>query len=260
MERKYSLQNILRAIDFIVAHKLRSDSFALEAIRSIKWKIADKERMCEQIKGLVGIGDKLIEKRSGLNSDVIYRVFRRDTNRYIMKQSRRIKFYELVIDLLGNYRECRTHIVCATTEFPENLPGYRKNFEDPSKWYVLPDAPKQLKEAFVKDSGGTVHSDFMTYADMLQKHTDSQTAGTFSPNMDSAGPLYYFHVQAMVYTGTFNRMYPIVLMLTVDISHDGKTLYFDGKKMPHHWIPIMVRIPRKPREKSTETNEQGETR
>ena len=256
MERKYSLQNILRAIDFIVAHKLRSDSFALEAIRSIKWKIADKERMCEQIKGLVGIGDKLIEKRSGLNSDVIYRVFRRDTNRYIMKQSRRIKFYELVIDLLGNYRECRTHMMCATTTFPENLPGYRKNFEDPSKWYVLPGAPKQLKEAFAEDSGGKIHGDFMTYADKLQKRTDSQSDVTFSP----PAPFYYRHVQAMVYTGTYHRMYPIVLMLTLDITPNGKALYFDGRKLPHHWIPIMVRIPRKPREKSAETNEQGETR
>lgn len=75
---------------------------ASRKIRKAKGRVDDKNRLCEDIKDLVGLGDHIIKKRNcKLNTDLMYRVFRRDANLYAAKQARRIKFYELARELPG---------------------------------------------------------------------------------------------------------------------------------------------------------------
>lgn len=264
MEKKFSRTNIVRAVDFISEHKVDSMRQASDRINKAKSLIKVKNNLCEDIKELAGIGDIIIKKRTcKLNTDLMYRVFRRDANRYATKQARRIKFYELVRDLYMNYQECRAHIMCSTTKFPENLPAYKKELEDDSKWFVLPVAASKLSQAMFRDSNGTVHNDFLDYAIKLKKRADA---------INPAKMQYYIQqhdgitVQTMVYTGKFNRMYPIILMLTLDLDRFGNFRISPSHnlnlklRIPDNWIPIMFRIPKEPRKESADTPTQGEAR
>jgi hypothetical protein len=264
MEKKFSRNNIVRAVDFISEHKVSSMQQASDRIKKAKARVKEKNQLCEYIKELAGIGDSIIKKRNcNLNTDVMYRVFRRDANRYATKQARRIKFYELVRDLYMNHQECRAHIMCSTTEFPENLPAYKKELEDDRKWWVLPVAGSKLSQAMFRDSNGTVHDDFLDYAVKLKRRADG---------INPAKMQYYIQqhdgitVQTMVYTGKFNRMYPIILMLTLDLDRFGNFRIAPSHnlnlklRIPDNWIPIMFRIPKEPRKESTDTPTQGDAR
>lgn len=267
MEKKFSRNNIVRAVDFIVQHGVHTMWKASGRIRKAQSRVDDKNRLCEAIKELAGIGDNLIKKRScTLNTDVMYRVFRRDANRYATKQARRIKFYELVRDLYMNYQECKAHIMCSTVDSPERLPAYKKELADDAKWCVFPSAARQLSSTFTKDSSGKVHSDFITFAGRLPDRVTASTALSLpKPMLDRFAELSKtgmtgIAVQAMVYTGKFTRMYPIVLMLTIYIDefYNAKLHDSHGRPVPipDNWIPIMYRIPKEPKDTTT----QGETR
>ena len=271
MEKKFSLNNIARAVDFMVQHGVHTMWTASERIRKAPSLVDDKKRLCEDIKNLAGLGDHIIKKRNcKLNTDLMYRVFRRDTNRYAIKQARRIKFYELVRDLYMNYQECKAHIMCSTVESPERLPSYKKEMGDDSKWCVFPSAARQLSSAFTKDSDGKVHSDFITFAGRLPYRVTASTAAPMpKPMMErfaelSKAGMTGIAVQAMVYTGKFTRMYPIVLMLTIYVDEFYNVRLHDSHgrpvPIPDTWIPIMYRIPKEPRKESTDTPTQGEAR
>ncbi len=267
MEKKFSLNNIVRAVDFMVQHGVHTMWKASGKIRKAQSLVDDKNRLCEDIKDLVGLGDHIIKKRNcKLNTDLMYRVFRRDANRYATKQARRIKFYELVRDLYMNYQECKTHIMCSTVDSPERLPDYKKEMGDDSKWCVFPSAARQLSSAFTKDSSGKVLPDFITFAGRLPDRVTASTAAPMpKPMMErlaelSKAGMTGIAVQAMVYTGKFNRMYPIVLMLTIYIDEFYNVKLHDSHgrlvPIPENWIPIMYRIPKEPKHTTT----QGETR
>lgn len=264
MIKKFSRSNIVSAVDFISEHKVSSMRLANDRIKKAKARVKEKNQLCEDIKELAGIGDSIIKKRNcNLNTDVMYRVFRRDANRYATKQARRIKFYELVKDLYMNQQECRAHIMCSTTEFPENLPAYKKELEDGRKWWVLPDAGSKLSQAMFKDSNGTVHDDFLDYAVKLKKRADGINPSKLKDYLQQHDNIT---VQTMVYTGKFNRMYPIILMLTLDLDRFGHFRISPSHninlklRIPDNWIPIMFRIPKEPRKESADTTTQGETR
>jgi hypothetical protein len=264
MEKKFSRNNIVRAVDFISEYETHSMWKAYDRIKKAKTRVKEKNQLCEDIKELAGIGDTIIKNRScKLNTDLMYRVFRRDANRYATKQARRIKFYELVTDLYMNYQECRAHIMCSATKFPENLPAYKKELEDDHKWWVLPDAGSKLSQAMFKDSNGIVHNDFLDYAIKLKRRADGITPSKLEDYLQQHGNIT---VQAMVYTGKFNRMYPIILMLTLDLDRCGNFRIAPSYninlklRIPDNWIPIMFRIPKEPRKESADTTTQGETR
>lgn len=154
MEKKFSINNIVRAVDFIVTNGVHTMWQASRKIRKAKGRVDDKNRLCEDIKDLVGLGDHIIKKRNcKLNTDLMYRVFRRDANLYAAKQARRIKFYELARDLYMNYQECKAHIMCSTVDYPERLPAYKKELADDTKWCVFPGAARQLSTAFTISGG-----------------------------------------------------------------------------------------------------------
>lgn len=264
MEKKFSLNNIVRAVDFIVQHGVHTMWKASGRIRKAQSLVDDKNRLCEDIKDLVGLGDHIIKKRNcKLNTDLMYRVFRHDANRYATKQARRIKFYELVRDLYMNYQECRAHIMCSTTTCPKNLPAYKKELEDDSKWWVLPVAGSKLSQAMFQDSNGTVHNDFLDYALKLKKRADGINPSKLKDYLQQHDGIT---VQTMVYTGKFNRMYPIILMLTLDLDRFGNFRIAPSHninlklRIPDNWIPIMFRIPKEPRKESADTPTQGELR
>lgn len=264
MIKKFSCNNIVSAVDFISEHKTNSMWRATDRIKKAKARVNEKNQLCEAIKELAGIGDTIIKKRNcKLNTDLMYRVFRRDANRYATKQARRIKFYELVRDLYMNYQECRAHIMCSATEFPKNLPAYKKELEDDSKWWVLPVAGSKLSQAMFKDSNGTVHNDFLDYAIKLKKRADGISSSKLQDYLQQHDGIT---VQTMVYTGKFNRMYPIILMLTLELDRFGNFRIAPSHninlklRIPDNWIPIMFRIPKEPRKESTDTTTQGETR
>jgi hypothetical protein len=259
MEKKFSCNNIVRAVDFIVQNGVHTMWKASERIRKAQSRVDDKNRLCEDIKDLVGLGDHIIKKRNcKLNTDLMYRVFRRDANRYATKQARRIKFYELVRDLYMNYQECKAHIMCSTVDSPERLPAYKKELADDAKWCVFPSAVRQLSSAFTKDSAGKVHSDFITFAGRLTDRVTASTVERFAELSKIA--MTGMAVQAMVYTGKCTRMYPIVLMLTIYIDAFYHVRLHDSHgrpvPIPDNWIPIMYRIPKEPKDTTT----QGETR
>lgn len=273
MYKKFSIDNVVRAVDFIAKYGTNAWSRAEKNIRIAKSKVRDRFDRCEKIKMIVGSGDRLISQasRCGLNTDIIYRVFLKDAKRYALQQAKRIKFYELVMDLVGNYCECRAHMVCSTVPQRETLPAFHKDYEDGTKWYVLPGAWKTdnpeartLSTAFYRDSRGKVHDDYMTYASSLANRTPSPAWWS-----EFLGTLYRSpkKMQVMVYTGKFTRMYPIVLMLTMELDNLGKFSlpgphnYNCPVRIPKDWIPIMCRIPRKPGKNPLEnTQPQGETR
>lgn len=266
MKKKFSRSNIVSAVDFISEHKVHSMWQANDRIKKAKARVKEKNQLCEEVKELAGIGDHLTKKRySKLNTDVMYRVFRRDANRYAIKQARRIKFYELVKDLYMNQMECRSHIMCSTAKFPEKLPSYKKELEDNSKWWVLPEAGSKLSQAMFKDSNGTVHNDFLDYAVKLKRRADGINQSKLNDYLQQHD-IIIIPVQTMVYTGKFNRMYPIILMLTLYLDRFGHFHIAPSHntspkpRIPDNWIPIMFRIPKEPRQESTDTPTQGETR
>ena len=254
----------MHAVNFISEHKVHSMQQASERIKKAKACVKEKNQLCEDIKELAGIGDNLINKSNcKLNMDVMYRVFRRDANRYAIKKARRIKFYELVRELYMNHQECRAHIMCSTTAFPENLPAYKKELEDNSKWWVLPVAGSKLSQAMFKDSNGTVLNDFLDYALKLKRRADGIDPSKLKDYLQQHDTIT---VQTMVYTGKFNRMYPIILMLTLDLDRFGNfriapSYNINVKlRIPDNWIPIMFRIPKEPRKESANPTTQGENR
>ena len=264
MKKKFSRSNIMCAVDFISMYRSSTLKLVNERIRSAKRGVMKKYLLCEEIKNLAGIGDCLIQKRNcALNTDIMYRVFLRDANRYAAKQARRIKFLELVRELYLNFEECRAHITCSTTKCPENLPSHKKELEDNSKWWVLPVAGSKLSQAMFKDSGGTVHNDFLDYAIKLKRRADSINPAKLNDYFQQHDTIT---VQTMVYTGNFNRMYPIILMLTLDLDRFGNfriapSYNINVKlRIPDNWIPIMFRIPKEPRKESAVSTTQGETR
>lgn len=264
MIKKFSRSNIVSAVDFISEHKAHSMWQANDRIKKAKARVKEKNQLCEEVKELAGIGDHLTKKRySKLNTDVMYRVFRRDANRYAIKQARRIKFYELVKELYMNQMECRSHIMCSTAKLPERLPSYKKELEDNSKWWVLPVAGSNLSQAMFKDSNGTVHNDFLDYAVKLKRRADGINPSKLKDYLQQHDNIT---VQTMVYTGKFNRMYPIILMLTLDLDRFGNFRISPSHninlklRIPDNWIPIMFRIPKEPRKESAVTPTQGETR
>lgn len=266
MECKYSLNNILRAVEFIGRHGPLTIDMANSHIRKYRRMVADKYRLCDSVKGLAGVGDRIVRVIPGeLNTDVIYRVFRRDANRFARRMARKINFAELVRELYMNYEECRAHIGCAVMDAPERFPAYKKAMEDDSKWFVVPGAAVGLAASLPIDSGNKVGKDFIDYTARLTKR--SLATGTVPDTLRSKTPgCTGMKVQAMVYTGKFVRRYPIILMLSIAISfegtfHDARILDSDGHlvPIPKEWIPIMVRIPREPRKDIKQNQTQGET-
>lgn len=266
MEYKYSLNNILRAIEFIGRHGPLTMDMANSHIRKYRRMVADKYRLCDSVKGLAGVGDRIVRAIPGeLNTDVIYRVFRRDANRFARRMARKINFAELVRELYMNYEECRAHIGCAAMDAPERFPAYKKAMEDDSKWFVVPGVAVGLLVAFPIDSVNKVGKEFIDYTARLAKR--SLATGTVPDTLRSKTPgCTGMKVQAMVYTGKFVRRYPIILMLSITISfegtfHDARILDSDGHlvPIPKEWIPIMVRIPREPRKDIKQNQTQGET-
>jgi len=269
MERKFSRDNIVRAVDFIAKYCDRTISRADSRIRRARELVQKRQDLLVEMQKLIESAGHVLDAGNcsaqppklgvPVKEPLAYRMLKKETNRYAEKQARRIKFYELVKELVHNYYECRAHIMCATAENPEKLPSYKKELEDNGKWVVLPSAPSRLAQAFLQDSNGKALNDFFDYACRLKNRANPMVQQKLM-KMDRSTQI---KVQMMVYTGKFARMYPIVIMLPLYLDSfghvriDGGHSYSLPLHIPENWIPIMCRIPREPRKITIETT-QGE--
>lgn len=244
MRSKNSLYNIQRAVDYMVSHGACTHKDAMRNLRHIKYVMRGKLVQLDKIKNLAGHGDLILGKYSGLNTDKLYRVFKRDYDRYSRKTIDKVRFYELVLELYENFCMCRTHMTCGSMDNMSDLPGYSKDIGNRANWFVWTDCDEVIRR-FKEDSHGKVLDSFTRYVyQTMRRHPRIYHDATRSIQAMVSGGVEQNPVQAMVYTGKFHRHYPVVLMMKLH-KYGESLVYVDNKGnvdvLPSDWVVMMVK-------------------